>query len=229
MLITFIRTIIMYFFVVLTLRLIGKRQIGELEPSELVVTIVISEVASLPIQDTSQPIANSLIAISLLLILEAVISFGAYKSLGIRKLFYGRPSIFYEKGKINQSEMKKQRFNLNDLMEVVRNSGSLSLDEIDYVIMETNGNISVIPNESNKPLTAGSLNKPSSPPQLCYIVVDNGRINRRSLSQLGFNEEWLLKQLKAQSFRLSEVFCMTADQKGNIVLFPADKKKGGKK
>ncbi len=229
MLITFIRTIIMYFFVVLTLRLIGKRQIGELEPSELVVTIVISEVASLPIQDTSQPIANSLIAISLLLILEAVISFSAYKSLGARKLFYGRPSIFYEKGKINQSEMKKQRFNLNDLMEVVRNSGSLSLDEIDYVIMETNGNISVIPNESNKPLTLGSFQKTSSPPQLCYIIVDNGKINRRSLNRLGFNEEWLIKRLGEHNIKLRDVFCMSADKDGNVVLIPADKKKGGKK
>ena len=104
----FVRTVLMYFFVIFSLRLLGKRQIGELEPSELVVTIIISEVASLPIQDPSQPIVTSLIVISLLLVLEIMLSFGAYKSPTMRKIFYGVPSIFYEKGKLNQKEMEKQ-------------------------------------------------------------------------------------------------------------------------
>ena len=229
MLITFIRTIIMYFFVVLTLRLIGKRQIGELEPSELVVTIVISEVASLPIQDTSQPIANSLIAIFLLLILEVIISFSAYKSFDARKFFYGKPSVFYEKGHINQSEMEKQRFNINDLMEVVRNNGAVSLDEVEYVIMETNGNVSVIPNEKNKPLTAGDMNINAEPPQISYVIVDNGKINRSNLKRLGYNDDWLDKQLAAHRQKLSDVFCMTADRSGTIVMIPISKKKGSDK
>ena len=224
MLTTFIRTIIMYFFVVLMLRLLGKRQIGELEPSELVVTIVISEVAALPIQDVSQPISNSLVAIFLLLILEVVLSFSAYKNLWARKFFYGTPSVFYEKGKINQKEMKKQRFNLNDLMECVRNTGVTSLADVDFVIMETNGNVSVIPAQAQ---STPSESAPSSP-FISYVIIDNGHINENNLNRLGFNQDWLLKQLKKRSIKSpDDVFCMTADMRQNTVIIPFEKEKKG--
>ncbi len=224
MLTTFIRTIIMYFFVVLMLRLLGKRQIGELEPSELVVTIVISEVAALPIQDVSQPLSNSLVAIFLLLILEVVLSFSAYKSFWARKFFYGTPSVFYEKGKINQREMKKQRFNLNDLMECVRNTGLTSLADVDFVIMETNGNVSVVPTQQKEE----SQSTPSSP-YISYIIIDNGHINENNLNRLGFDENWLLTQLKKRKYNSPhEIFCMTADMQKNTVIIPFEKEKKGK-
>lgn len=218
---TFIRTFIMYFFVVLTLRLMGKRQIGELEPSELVVTIVISEVAALPIQDTSQPLINSLIAIFLLLILEVVISFIAYKNFSVRKVLYGTPSIFYEKGVINQEEMKKQRFNLNDLMETVRNTGAVNLSEVDYVIMETNGNVSVIPSAQSRAVTPSDMGINSKPSLISYVIIDGGTLNKKNLKLMGYDEEWLIKQLKKNNLSsVSEVFCMTADQNGSVVIIP---------
>ncbi len=222
---TFIRTIIMYFFVVLTLRLLGKRQIGELEPSELVVTIVISEVAAMPIQDTSESLVNSLVVIFLLLILEVLLSFGAYKSFAARKLFYGTPSVFYEKGIINQKEMKKQRFNLNDLMECVRNTGATSLSEVDFVIMETNGNVSVIPKTEHRAVELSDIGLSAAPAQISYIIIDNGAINQNNLKRLGFNAEWLKKQLKSKKIPdASEVFCMTADKSGEVVIITNEKK-----
>lgn len=222
---TFIRTIIMYFFVVLTLRLLGKRQIGELEPSELVVTIVISEVAAMPIQDTSESLVNSLVVIFLLLILEVLLSFGAYKSFAARKLFYGTPSVFYEKGIINQREMKKQRFNLNDLMECVRNTGATSLSEVDFVIMETNGNVSVIPKTEHRPVELADMGLSAAPVELSYIIIDNGAVNQNNLKRLGFNEAWLEKQLKSKKItHSSEVFCMTADKTGEVVIITNEKK-----
>ncbi len=222
---TFIRTIIMYFFVVLTLRLLGKRQIGELEPSELVVTIVISEVAAMPIQDTSESLVSSLVVIFLLLILEVLLSFGAYKSFAARKLFYGTPSVFYEKGIINQKEMKKQRFNLNDLMECVRNTGATSLSEVDFVIMETNGNVSVIPKTEHRPVELSDIGLTAAPAQISYIIIDNGTINQNNLKRLGFNETWLAKQLKTKKIPdASEVFCMTADKSGEVVIITNEKK-----
>ncbi len=227
MFITFIRTIIMYFFVVVTLRLLGKRQIGELEPSELVVTIVISEVAALPIQDASQPILNSLIAISLLLILEVILSFSAYKSFWARKVFFGTPSVFFEKGKINQNEMKKQRFTLHDLMETIRNTGATSLSEVDYVIMETNGNVSVIPNSKFRPATSFEAGIETSPNYISYILVDNGNVNEHNLKHLGYNHDWLDKQIKKNNIKkVSEIFCMTADLNGSVVIIPVEKRKG---
>lgn len=225
---TFIRTIIMYFFVVFILRLQGKRQIGELEPSELVVTIVISEVAALPIQDTSQPLINSLIAMFLLVILEVIVSFAAYKSFGARKVFFGTPSIFYEKGKIDQKEMEKHRFNLHDLMECVRNTGATSLSEVDFVIMETNGNVSVIPTAQKRPVNTSDMGINASPSCLSYVIIDDGRLNLHNLNLLDFNEKWLQKQLSAHKVsNLSDVFCMTASMDGEVVIIP--KEKGGKK
>ena len=225
MFITFVRTIIMYFFVVITLRLLGKRQIGELEPSELVVTIVISEVAALPIQDVSQPLLGSLVAIFILVILEIIVSFCAYKSFGARKLLYGTPSVFYEKGKINQREMEKQRFNLNDLLECVRNTGASGLSEVDFVIMETNGNVSVILNSKNKPVTASDLNLSPAPSLLSYVLVDNGTVNRNNLKRLGFDDVWLKKQLRKNGISdLSSVFCMTSTADESVVVIKKQKR-----
>ncbi len=222
---TFIRTIIVYVFVVITLRMLGKRQIGELEPSELVVTIIISEVAALPIQNVSEPLINSLIAIFLLVILEIVISFTAYKSFGARKVFFGTPSVFYEKGKINQAEMERQRFNLHDLMECIRNTGATSLAEVDFVIMETNGNVSVIPNSQNRTVNVSDMNLKAEATQLSYILIDNGKLNTHNLKILGFDEKWLQKKLAAQKISgISEVFCMTASRNGKTVIINKDEK-----
>lgn len=224
MITTFIRTMVMYFFVVLTLRLQGKRQIGELEPSELVVTIVISEVAALPIQDTSQPLINSLIAIFLLVILEIIISFIAYKSFGARKVFFGTPSVFYEKGKINQKEMEKQRFNLHDLMECVRSTGATSLSEVDFVIMETNGNVSVIPTSENRAVNTSDMKIDAKPTFLSYIIVDDGRLNEHNLKILGYDEKWLHHQLAKKRFsKISDIFCMTATKGGEVVIIPKER------
>ncbi len=223
----FIRTIIMYFFVVLTLRLQGKRQIGELEPSELVVTIVISEVAALPIQDTSAPLVNSLVSIFLLVILEVLVSFAAYKSFGLRKIFFGTPSVFYEKGKINQREMEKHRFNLHDLMECIRNTGATSLSEVDFVIMETNGNVSVIPTSEKRPLTPEDMGFVPPASTLSYVIIDNGHLNFHNMKILGLDEVWLQKQLSSKKISsLEDIFCMTASREGEVIIIPNDK--GGK-
>ncbi len=215
----FIRTVVMYFFVVLTFRLLGKRQIGELEPSELVVAIVISEVAALPIQDASQPLINSLIAIFMLIILEVLVSFGAYKSFGVRKVFFGTPSVFYEKGKINQKEMEKQRFNLNDLMECVRNTGATSLDEVDFVIMETNGNVSVIPTAQSRSVSTKDLNLKAQPTHLSYVIIDNGNVNHNNLRRIGMSEKQLKNRLRPYDIHdYNDVFCMTAAMDGRVVV-----------
>jgi len=230
MLITVIRTILIYFFTITSLRMLGKRQIGELEPSELVVTIIISEVAAAPIQDSALPIIPNLIAMALLLILEVILSFGAYKSLKIRKLFFGRPSIFFKNGIINQKEMEKQRFNLNDLMETVRNTGATSLSEVEYIIMETNGNVSIIPKSDQRPVSLSDLGMPAPKvPTLSYVIIDNGNTNTTSLRLLGFNEEWLKKQLQKHHIKSArDVFCMTASADGETVILPKSREKRGK-
>lgn len=225
MIITVIRTIIMYAFVVLTLRIMGKRQIGELEPSELVVTIIISEIAAMPITNTGEPILGSILAILILLILEVVLSFAAYKNIHLRSFLYGRPSIFFKHGKIDQQEMKKQRFNLGDLMEEVRNNGAASLDEVAYIIMETNGNVSVILNAKNRSVTPKDLNLSPEETEISFVIIDNGKLIKNNLTRLGFDENWLNKRLKENHVNhIKNVFYCCADQSGNVIVVPKEKK-----
>ncbi len=224
MFITFVRTIIMYIFVIAVIRLMGKRQIGELEPSELVVTIVISEVAAMPIQESSQPIASSVIAIALLLIMEVIISFAAYKNRFFRKILYGTPSVLFSKGKLNQKEMEKERFNVNDLMGIIRNNGAAGFDEVDFVIVETNGNVSVIMNSDNKTVTTGDLNIKAEPVELSYVVIEGGKVNEKNLKSIGFNRKWLDKQLVSNSVKdTKDIFCMSADKNGKVYIIKKEK------
>ncbi len=209
----------MYGVVSLSVRIMGKRQIGELEPSELVVTIMISEVASLPIDENNLNIMPAIMAILTLVVIEVFVSYIAYKSRRMRKFLYGTPSVFYEKGKINKREMDKQRFNLNDLMETVRNAGASSLDEVDFVIMETNGNMSVIMNELSRPLSPEDLGLKPEAPEISYVIVDNGKVNDKNLKIIGFNREWLYKTIKEEGCnKVSQILLMTADRKGNFFL-----------
>jgi len=219
MLIIFFRTILMYFFVVLILRSMGKRQIGELEPSEFVVTIMVSELASIPIQETTEPLATSLLSITMIVILEIIVSFTAYKSVKARKLLYGKPSMLFENGKINQQEMERQRFNMNDLMEVVRNNGATGLDEVEYVIVETNGNVSVLLKPEKQPLTPADIGIKASATNLSYMIIDSGNISFENLKKLGFNNAWLQKELKKERIKSpKEIFYMGADRDGNTFI-----------
>lgn len=228
MLNTILRTVIMYVFVVLTLRLMGKRQIGELEASELVVTIIISEIAALPITDLGVPMAGSLLAILILLVLEICLSQLAYYNVKIRTALYGKPSMFYSKGKLHQQEMKKQRFNVGDLMEELRNQGIVSLDQVDYVIMETNGKVSVILSARENPITPEDLGLSVEPIPMAYVIVDNGNLIASNLKRLGLNQNWLNNQLKEHNLKdVREVFYLSFEQgTGKTVLIPKEKKKG---
>lgn len=227
MIITVLRTIIMYVFVVFILRIMGKRQIGELEASELVVTIIISEIAALPITNIGVPLSGCILAILILLIMEIFLSQAAYKSVSVRTVLYGKPSTLFKKGRINQSEMEKQRFNVADLMEEIRNSGAISLNQIDYVVMETNGKVSVILNAENSPVTPSDMNLKPSPVYMNYVIIDNGNLIKTNMERLGLNDEWLNEQLKKSKIdHIKEVFYLSfEEQTGKTVIIPKELKK----
>ncbi len=225
MITTVLRTTMIYFFVVLVLRLMGKRQIGELEPSELVVTIMVSDLAAMPITDVGTPLLVSLLAILILVILEIFISYFAYRSTKVRTLFYGRPSMFYEHGKLHQKEMRRQRFNVADLMEELRNNGAVSLNEVEYVLMETNGKVSVILKGENSPLTPADLDMRVEPVRMSYVLIDNGNLISGNLKRLGLNDIWLKKTLRENKMnKVKDVFYMSVEKgTGNTVLIPKEK------
>lgn len=225
MLITILRIAMMYAFVVLCLRIMGKRQIAELEPSELVVTIIISDIATDPIIDPGKPFVTAIIAISILLFFEVVLSFLAYKNISIRSLLYGKPSTFYSDGEINQKEMENQRFSIGDLLEEVRNNGAASLKEVEHIVMETNGNVSVILNSENRPLTPSDVGIKAEETEMSYIIIDNGCIISSNLKRLDLTRSWVKERLKKEGIRrISDVFYMGADKNGHTVVIKKNRK-----
>lgn len=220
MIITIIRTFIMYFFVVGTLRLMGKRQIGELEASELVVTIIISDIAAMPITNIEVPLLTNIAAILVLMIIEVVLSYLAYKSTGIRTALYGKPSTFFKNGIFNQKEMLRQRFNVADIMEELRNNGIASLEDVEFIVMETNGKVSVILKQEKSAATAEMLNIKPAQSGMSYIIVDNGTPVRECMKNLGLSDNWLYNQLKRNKIKsVKDIFYLSFEENtGKTVL-----------
>lgn len=224
MIVTILRTLIMYVVVVGALRIMGKRQIGELEASELVVTIIISDIAAMPITNTDVPIIANAIGILMLMVLEVLLSFLAFKNPVARKFMYGSPSTFFKNGKFNQKEMERQRFNVADIMEEVRGNGVTSLDEVEYIVMETNGKVSIILKSEHSPITPMQINMKADAVRMSYIIIDNGNIIRGCMDVLGLSDEWLKNQLKDKGLRSAkEVFFLSFEQNtGKTVLIPKE-------
>jgi len=146
----FIRTVILYFVVIITIRLMGKRQIGDLQPSEMVVTIMISELAAIPMGNIETPILVSILPLLVLIVLEVGLSYAGMKNKHIRRLFSGKPSVIIHNGKINKDEMRRIRMNFDDLKEELRLAGYTDAKTVKYAILETNGQLSIIPKEEGQ-------------------------------------------------------------------------------
>lgn len=214
----------MYFLVVLCLRVMGKRQVAELEPSELVVTIIISEIAADPVVDPGKPFATAFVSIIILLFLEVLLSYIAYKNIGFRSVLYGKPSTFFCDGKLNQKEMQNQRYSIGDLLEEIRNTGATSLNDVEYVIMETNGNVSVIQNSVSRPVTPMDLGLKVPVTEISYIIIDNGNLIKSNLDRLSLDKKWVMNKLKEDGIsKISQVFYMGADKSGNAVIIKKER------
>lgn len=211
------RTIILYFIVVFTMRIMGKRQIGEMQPFELVIAIMISELASLPMQDTRIPLAHGVIPIITLLLLQAIISVAELKSETARTLFSGKPSIIIKDGKIDIKQLKYDRFNINDLFEELRLQGYYNIEDIEYAILETSGQLSVIPKTELEPATKKDLNIKSSQDKLPVTLILDGKINHHNLKLIEKNNSWLQSQLKKNNIpSVDRVFIALLDSKGKF-------------
>ena len=217
------RTILLYLVVIFSLRIMGKRQIGELQPGELVITILISECAAAPIQDLNRPIISGIISIFSLVILEILFSFLTMKLPAFRKLIDGSPLIVIANGEIQQKTMKKLRLSIEDLTNTLRQKGYFNIDDIAYCIVETDGNLSVLPIPKETPATAEMVNYKKKKDQgLPCVIVADGKINRVFLSQCNMTEEDLYKILKKEKVSLKQVFILTADRSQNYTLTKTD-------
>ena len=210
-----LRTVILYFIIMTGLRLMGKRQIGELEPSELVLTMMISDLATVPMQDFGIPLLAGVIPILTLLSLSMLLSQLSLLSLRFRELMCGTPSILIRNGKLQQDAMRKNRYTLDELLEQLRGQGYVSVDEVRWAVLENSGQLSILPWARQRPPTAE---------ELPFILINDGRIVRRNLARSGRNEAWLQKELRRTGHSAGEIFLLTVDGSGKVLCIPKEAK-----
>lgn len=209
---TVIRTIILYFLIIFAMRMMGKRQIGDMQPSELVVTLLISEIAAIPIQDASRPILSAVCAIFILIALEIIITVITLKSSFINNLANGQSVIVIKDGKILQNRLKKLRITVSDLIEMLREQGIFDIGEVAYAILETSGNLSVMQKSFYRNLRFGDAFPDKNETELMpYLLISDGNIIKRGLNDLNISEKEFLEILKAKKIKLEEVFILTMD------------------
>lgn len=224
MFIVLIRTIILYSLVVLTMRLMGKRQIGELEPFELVIAIMISDLASFPMQDIRIPLIHGIIPILTLLMIQTIITLIELKSEKAAEILTGRPSILINQGKIDIKELRNQKLSFNDLIEELRLNGYYNISDVEYAILETSGQLSIMPKTSISPATKEDLKINSPQEKLPVTLILDGKINKANLKSINKTEEWLYTQLKMNNISsVKEVFIATIDSKGKFFYQLKDK------
>lgn len=219
MMMTVVRTAVLYLVVVLCMRIMGKRQVGELQPSELVVTILISELASIPMQDLNRPVSNGVIAIFVLVLLELLLSALTLKSMIFRKIFEGKSAIIIKNGVIDQKMMKKLRVTIDDLLEGLRQAGSFSVEEVDFAIMETNGKLSVQPKLRYEPVSKGDMKINVRDKGFPTVVISDGKLIESVFKEFDeVKEEDVMLQLKTRNLTVENVFLMTVNEAKEYVI-----------
>lgn len=205
------RTLIIYVCLMATLRFMGKRQLGELEVSELVTTLLLSEIASLPITNQDIPISYALIPILTLVALEVVLSGLSIRLPWIKKLLSTRPTFLINKGRLDARMLRTVRISIDELMSQLRQKDVFDLDEVEYAILEPNGQISVVPKATARTVTPSDLNLHPEESGMMHLIIADGVINQRNLTCLGKDHSWVDAVLKGYGLRPDQVLVMTAD------------------
>ena len=217
MAIVLVRTLIIYFSLLLAMRLLGKRQLGEMELSEFVVAALIADLASHPLQDMGIPLINGLIPILVLFCCEVLIAGLSLKSIRLRSLIFGRPSLLIVKGKILQQEMYRNRFTLDELMQELRAQAVTDLNSVEYGVLETTGKLSLILSPAERPATAAQLKLQAEDSGYPSIVISDGRVLEATLQHLGLDRAWLDRELRSRGAASPrQVFLLTVSDTGAV-------------
>jgi len=221
-----IRTILLYILVIAAMRIMGKRQVGELQPTDLVITILISELASVPMQDFGIPILYGIIPILTLICAEILTSFLCIKSVRLRNLLSGHTISIIKNGVVQQRNMREMRLSTDDLMREMRIHNVSSLSDVAYAQMETNGHMTVILKPDFAPSTAGMIGVHPSPTGYPVVLISDGRLINENLSLCEKTLDWLLEQLKEHGVSfIRDVFLFTLDDFGNTAFIPKEMSK----
>ena len=205
------RTLLFYFALIAVIRLLGKRQVGQMEPSEFVVTILIANLASVPLEDWSIPVWGGLVPMGLVFLCERVISWLCLKSITARRILCGKPVILIENGRLLRENLRRTRVNLDELSGHLREQGVLAMEEVQFAILETNGSVTVFPYRPG-----------GQKQELPYTVISDGRILTDNLRLLGREEGWLRKKLHGKGLKPEQVLLMTLTPSGQCAVFPRE-------
>ena len=216
MLATFFRSIVIYILVLVVMRLMGKREIGQMQPFELAISIMIADLASIPMTDIGIPISNGIIPIMGLLVMHLIISVINLKSSKIREFICGKPTILINKGKIDEEKLKRERFTLNELEEKLRSNNVMDLGDVEYAILETSGDVSVIQKPNKRNTTPEDFNIMPEYEGISYNLVIDGKVMQENLKQIGENYDWLKKQTQKFQMMPEEALIVTINGKGSI-------------
>lgn len=224
MITAFIRTVILYLLLIVGLRLTGKRQIGELEPIELVLTMLLSDIAAVPMQDYGIPLFYGLVPIVTLLSLSTLLSYASLRSVKLRNLICGEATVIIQDGRILQSAMRRNRLTLDELLEELRGQGISDLQSVKYAVLETSGKLSILPYAQELPLTAKALGQQvADDVSLPTVLIDDGRLMTANLRRCGRDETWLRGQLRQHGIAAPEdAFCLMVDEQGTVTCLPKE-------
>lgn len=216
MIITFFRSVVLYLIVLIVMRLMGKREIGQLQPFELAISIMIADLASIPMADIGIPIFNGIIPILGLLAMHLIISVLNLKSMKAREIICGKPSILIYRGKINEKVLKKERFTINELEERLRANNVFNLGDVEYAILETSGQVTVIQKPEKRNTTPQDFDIVPEYEGIPYDLVIDGKVMYKNLQVIGKDYIWLTKQMGKFKIKPEEALVVTMDGKGQI-------------
>lgn len=218
MIIAYIRSVILFVVLIIAVRLMGKRQIGEMEPSEFVVTMIIANLATVPMQDSATPLFSGVIPILTILSLELLLSVLSMHSIWFRRILCGKPEILICNGKIDQKAMKNGRINADELSEMLRQSGVTDITTVQYAILETNGNLSILPYPKHEPASAKEAGIRVSQRELPITLISNGRLMKKNLPLARVDRTWIDRKLREHRLGIRDVYLMSLDASGKIYL-----------
>ena len=217
MLTAFGRTMILYPALILIIRLMGKRQVGQMEPSEFVVTMLVANLASIPMENTEFSVLAGLIPMATVLALELLLSRVCLASVPLRRLLCGKPVILIDNGQILRENLRRTRVTMDELTELLRQKGELSPETVQYAILETGGNLSVFPFPKDRPATAKEAGIPARRQSLPYTIIADGFLYRENLKLCGKDDLWLQKILKSKDATVAGTFLLMVDEQGKVL------------
>lgn len=217
MILAYFRTIILYLVMILSVRLMGKRQIGQMEASEFVVAMLVADLASVPMQDNAVPLLSGVVPLLTVVGLELLLSFLVLKSVHVRRILCGKPVILIENGKINQDNLRKTRLTMDELMSHLRQKDVLDLEAVQYVILETDGNLSVFPYPEQQPASAADAKITVKKLSLPVTIINDGVLSQEDLRRAGKNMVWLKKILGKHKARQENTLLLSVDGEDHVI------------